>query len=135
MHVAWAYIYTRRYDDAIRESRRALALQPGFHEAYRCIEDATMLSRNSGRAASAPNPRDPYGTAVSFALAGDRENALQWLAKAKEARNLAFPLAGVDPKLDALNGDPRFEEMLRSAGLTRRSRSGTSSPYRASRRS
>jgi TolB-like protein/DNA-binding winged helix-turn-helix (wHTH) protein len=135
MHVAWAYIYTRRYDDAIRESRRALALSPGFAEALGCIEHAEML--RAGRRPTEP-PRvkaDPYSNAVNFALAGDRETALSWLVKAKEARNTSFPLAGVDPKLDALNGDPRFDELLRSAGLTRRTRSDTSSPSRASRRS
>jgi TolB-like protein/DNA-binding winged helix-turn-helix (wHTH) protein len=122
MHVAWAYIYTRRYDDAIRESRRALELAPDFEEAYRCMADATMLARGEGRSPAKVNPRDPYGTAVSFALAGDRENALRWLTTAKEQRNLSFPLAGVDPKLDALNADPRFAELLGSAGLTRRRR-------------
>jgi DNA-binding winged helix-turn-helix (wHTH) protein/tetratricopeptide (TPR) repeat protein len=135
MHVAWAYIYTRRYDDAIRESRRALALSPGFAEALGCIEHAEML--RAGRRPTEP-PRvkpDPYSNAVNFALAGDKETALSWLGKAKETRNTSFPLAGVDPKLDALNGDPRFDELLRGAGLTRRTRSDTSSPSRASRRS
>jgi hypothetical protein len=84
------------------------------------MADATMLARGEGRAPAKVNPRDPYGTAVSFALAGDRENALRWLTTAKEQRNLSFPLAGVDPKLDALDDDPRFAELLGSAGLTRR---------------
>ena len=60
--------------------------------------------------------------AIHFALNGDRENALAWLTKARDQRSLSFPLAGVDPKLDALNGDPRFVELLASAGLTRRIR-------------
>jgi TolB-like protein/DNA-binding winged helix-turn-helix (wHTH) protein/Tfp pilus assembly protein PilF len=117
IHVAWAYIYTRRYEDAKREARRALALDPDFEEARHCLAQA------EGRA---PRPsaskRDPYAMAVSFALSGDRENALLWLTRARDTRNLSFPLAGVDPKLDALNGEPRFVELLASAGLTRRIR-------------
>ncbi|HEV7240882.1 MAG TPA: winged helix-turn-helix domain-containing protein [Thermoanaerobaculia bacterium] len=121
VHVAWAYIYTRRYDDAIREARRALALDPKFEEALGCIHSAEMLA-GKHRPRPATESRDPYSTAVSYALNGDRENALVWLTKARDSRNLSFPLAGVDPKLDALNGDPRFVELLASARLTRQIR-------------
>ena len=48
---------------------------------------------------------------------GDRENAIRWLRKAMEQRNTSFVLAGVDPKLEPLHGDPRFLELLRSVGL------------------
>jgi tetratricopeptide (TPR) repeat protein len=135
MHVAWAYIYTRRYDDAIAEAKRALTVSPGFPEALNCIEHAEMLARGKVEQPLRPPGKDSYSNAVNFALNGDRENAIAWLAKAKEQRNVSFPLAGVDPKLDALNGDPRFEALLRGAGLTRRTRSDTTSPSRASRRS
>lgn len=121
VHVAWAYIYTRRYDDAIREARRALALDPKFEEARGCIDHAEMLA-GKHRPKPVKESRDPYATAASYALNGDRENALAWLTRARDQRNLSFPLAGVDPKLDALNGDPRFTELLASAGLTRRIR-------------
>ena len=117
IHVAWAYLYTRRYADAVREARRALALDPKFDEARHCLAQAQGQKPHI-----TPNERDPYAMAAYHALNGDRENALVWLAKARDARNLSFPLAGVDPKLDALNGDPRFDELLGSAGLTRRIR-------------
>lgn len=122
IHVAWAYIYTRRYDDAIREARRALSLDPKFDEAIRCVADAQTLKSGGRLPARFTNGRDPYTAAVNAALRGDRETALAHLTQAKETRNLSFPLAGVDPKLDALNGDPRFVELLASAGLTRRIR-------------
>lgn len=117
IHVAWAYLYTRRYAEAVREAKRALALDPKFEEARHCLAQAEGKTPQI-----TPNARDPYTMAVYSALQGDRENALVWLAKARDARNLSFPLAGVDPKLDALNGDPRFGELLASAGLTRRTR-------------
>ncbi len=117
IHVAWAYIYTRRYEDAKREANRALALDPNFGEARSCLAQA------EGEQPRAPSTeRDPYAMAVYAALTNDREGALSWLTKARDTRNLSFPLAGVDPKLDALNGDPRFVELLASAGLTRRTR-------------
>jgi DNA-binding winged helix-turn-helix (wHTH) protein len=122
VHVAWAYIYTRRYDDAMREARRALALDPQFREATGCLADAEGLSAGRPLAHPPSNPRDPYAAAVYAALMGDREAAIAQLTKARDTRNISFPLAGVDPKLDELNGDPRFVELLASAGLTRRTR-------------
>ena len=110
VHVAWAYIYTRRNADAIREARRALELSPGFEEAYACIDVA------SGR----PRPissDDAYSMAARFALAGDREAAIRSLAEAKKERNTSFALAGVDPKLASLHGDPRYVKMLADVGL------------------
>ena len=128
MHVAWAYIYTRRYADAVRESRRALELQPGYREAYRCLEHAYRLSGDEASAREARRlhggadaaidlERDPYGAAVAFVRTNDRDRALAALEKARDMRSGSFPLAGVDPKLAALHGDPRFVEMLRSVGL------------------
>jgi TolB-like protein/DNA-binding winged helix-turn-helix (wHTH) protein/Flp pilus assembly protein TadD len=144
-HVAWAYLYARRYADAVREARRALALQPDFHEAYRCLEHAYLLAGDYDsalaarrgyepaaganitakaffasdriRATRAIEARNPYGSAVQLALAGDKEAAITWLIKARAHRDLSFPLAGVDPKLALLHGDPRFVEMVRGIGL------------------
>jgi len=128
MHVAWAYIYTRRYADAVRESRRALALSPGYKEAYRCLEEAYLLSGNEASAREARRlhgsteppldpERDPYGAAVAYMRVNDRQRAMASLEKARDRRNGAFPLAGVDPKLAALHGDARFVKMLESVGL------------------
>jgi DNA-binding winged helix-turn-helix (wHTH) protein/Tfp pilus assembly protein PilF len=144
MHVAWAYIYTGQYAQAVREARRALELSPGYQEAYHCLEDAYLLSGNYESALAARKRRDPsviatdarkffeadhaaavsriearnpYGAAVAYARAGDRENALLWLGKAKETRNLSFPLAGLDPKLAILHGDARYVELLAGSGL------------------
>lgn len=124
-HVAWAYIYTRRYPLAVREARRALALSPEFAEGYRCLEHAYLLSGDVASAREARShhpptagaPSDTYGRAVEAAMAGDRETSLKWLAAARQERNTSFALAGVDPKLDSLHGDARFEELLAEAGL------------------
>ncbi|HWW60877.1 MAG TPA: winged helix-turn-helix domain-containing protein [Thermoanaerobaculia bacterium] len=112
MHVAWAYIYTRRYADAEREAKRALQLSPGLEEAYACLNVAKgnppPINAKAG---------DAYMLAAQYALSGDREDALKSLAIAKQRRDLSFPLAGIDPKLIALHGDPRFTTLLASVGL------------------
>lgn len=128
MHVAWAYIYTGRYAEAVRESRRALALSPGYKEAYRCLEEAYLLSgdeasaREARRLHGSTEPpldpeRDPYGAAVAYLRMNDRQRAMASLEKARDRRNGAFPLAGVDPKLAALHDDARFVKLLESVGL------------------
>ena len=129
MHVAWAYIYARRYADAVRESRRALALQPGYREAYRCLEHAYVLAGDEASAKEAKRlhggnepiidpEKSPYNAAIAFMRMNDRDRALDALEKARDTRNVAFPLAGADPKLVSLHDDPRFTEMLQGVGLT-----------------
>lgn len=76
------------------------------------------LARDAAnRVNAADATRDPYGVAAALAMAGEREQALVWLARAKEQRSTAFPLAGVDPKLAALHGDARFARLLDGVGL------------------
>lgn len=126
-HVAWAYIYTRRFDDAIAEARRALELDPEFEEAYRCLEHAYLLSGDRAKAAEirarrgvtpgAGDRRDPYANAVDRLRLGDEDGAMRWLTIAKNERQTAFALAGVDPKLEPLHGDARFVRLVESAGL------------------
>ena len=115
-HVAWAYIYSRRYRDAEREAQRARALQPGFREAEACVHQVSLLEGRTPPK-EAVDPRNPYGTAARLAMRGDGERALQWLARARDARDTQFILVGADPKFERLHGDPRFIELLRASGL------------------
>jgi tetratricopeptide (TPR) repeat protein len=51
---------------------------------------------------------------------GQKDEALRWLEKDFEARSDYMVYLGIDPVLDSLRGDPRFEELLRKVGLPRR---------------
>jgi eukaryotic-like serine/threonine-protein kinase len=57
--------------------------------------------------------------AVAYALLGDPDSALTWLARAAREHSVGFAFAAVDPLLDPLRSDPRFDEALR-AGVTTR---------------
>ena len=74
------------------------------------------------REASPDARRDPYSVAAMLAMAGEKGRAVEWLTKAKAQRSTSFPLAGVDPKLESLHGDARYEALVRGAGLTPRGR-------------
>lgn len=49
---------------------------------------------------------------------GDRENALRAFARAIDERDPSMVWLGVDPRVDVLRGDPRFEAMLTQLGLS-----------------
>jgi TolB-like protein/tetratricopeptide (TPR) repeat protein len=101
--VSWILFMAHRYDEAIRESRSALAIQPddasilvdlGFSlvandqasEAIPVLEKAVFLSKGS-----------PAGTGVlirAYAHAGRRRDALRLLSELKERRKAGYVPAG-----------------------------------------
>jgi len=59
----------------------------------------------------------PYSVAARYAVLGQRDLALHWLDRACERHDALVTFAKVDPNLDALHGDPRFEGLLRRLKL------------------
>ena len=55
----------------------------------------------------------PYEIAVIYSLLNEREKGLEWLRKAREARAVGFSFVRVDPMLDNLRDDARFNELIR----------------------
>jgi len=66
-----------------------------------------------------PNPRyiPALWVARIYAAVGEKEKALQWLQKAYEERSPQLPFLKVDPRLDTLRFDPRFQDLLRRMKL------------------
>ncbi|REJ75339.1 MAG: hypothetical protein DWQ47_07595 [Acidobacteria bacterium] len=59
------------------------------------------------------NPRGyAYEIAVAFALLDDRQGTIEWLRKAREAKDHSFNFVLVDPRLDGLRDDPRFNQVI-----------------------
>ncbi len=57
---------------------------------------------------------NPYLLAEWHVSLGEPEEALAWLERAYEGRNLALAqFLGVDPRWDPFRSDPRFHELLR----------------------
>jgi hypothetical protein len=46
-----------------------------------------------------------------------KDLAFQWLEKSFEQRESALTLLNVEPILDGLRGDPRFQDLVRRVGL------------------
>jgi tetratricopeptide (TPR) repeat protein len=64
--------------------------------------------------------RDSLGTyeiALVYAGMGEKDQAFEWLEKAYAVRDMGLSFLKVDPGLDPLRSDPRFQAMLRRVGL------------------
>jgi serine/threonine protein kinase/Tol biopolymer transport system component/tetratricopeptide (TPR) repeat protein len=59
----------------------------------------------------------PYFIAMIYAGLGDRDLAFEWLEKAFENRDAWLIWIGTEPKMDELNSDPRYSELLRRVGI------------------
>lgn len=58
-----------------------------------------------------------FHMALIYATSSDKDQAFKCLWKAREDKDQWLFLAGVEPRLDSLRSDPRFEELLLSIGL------------------
>jgi len=59
----------------------------------------------------------PFDIASFYAVAGEKDRALEWLEKAFEGRDQELPYIGCYPCFDDLHPDPRFQELLRKMNL------------------
>jgi serine/threonine protein kinase/tetratricopeptide (TPR) repeat protein len=59
-----------------------------------------------------------YEIAIIYCLLGDRDNAFQWLAHAEREHAVGFTFVRVDPHLEDLRSDPRFDNLLRGTDKT-----------------
>ena len=76
--------------------------------------DACLKSRNK-----APNivSDSSYDIAVLYAALGDNEKAFYWLNRARQEHAWDFSYVKVDPRLDSLHRDSRFDALINSMGL------------------
>ena len=82
----------------------------GFHgEARKILEELEETART--RYVS------PYSVAALRLALGDRDGALQSLEEAYRERSSGMSFLKLDPNLDELRGDPRFDELLRRVGF------------------
>jgi hypothetical protein len=54
-----------------------------------------------------------YEVALVCAGLGDKDQAIEWLEKAYQEHSVGVMFLKVDPTLDPLRSDPRFQDLLR----------------------
>ncbi len=77
--------------------------------AMRIVEDVTAKDEMEGNTAR--------GIALVHAALGETDAAFSWLEKALESKADSMTLIKVDPKLDPLRDDPRFDTLVEKVGL------------------
>ncbi|MCK4539155.1 MAG: protein kinase, partial [Candidatus Krumholzibacteria bacterium] len=58
-----------------------------------------------------------FYSAMAYAKIGEKDKAFEWLEKAFEVRSRFVTTIGIEPMLDSLRSDPRFDELLEKVGL------------------
>ena len=138
----WLYLQAHRFDDAIRQARRARELEPNLAEANACIlralfyqkkyrEIADTLHLAAGDPEEALKRRygqrlleeekagsgDLFGMATQYTFLGQIAKALDALDRAYAERSIMMPLLKTEPAFEALHGEARFQELARKLAL------------------
>ncbi|HTO93965.1 MAG TPA: tetratricopeptide repeat protein, partial [Bacteroidota bacterium] len=93
------------------------ALAQCLAAAGRAAEARDILGRFPPRGETGGNLA--RGIALVHVSLGDTETAFDWLERAFEEKAESLGMMKVDPKLDALRGDPRFSRLMDRVGLPR----------------
>jgi TolB-like protein/DNA-binding winged helix-turn-helix (wHTH) protein/Tfp pilus assembly protein PilF len=127
-----AYEQKRMFNEAISELTTALSLQKDMTFAIAALGHAYAVSGQREKAQQLLGNLKKLSTqryvssadiAMIYIGLGDNDQALAWLQKAFLERSWYFVLLRVDPRLDSLRPDPRFQALLRRVNLPPISRS------------
>ncbi len=127
-HLTIGKVFTaqRKYPEAIAEFSKAQELSHGNSEAVASIGYAAALSGDMAKAREVleklkETSHQHYVPPVTIALVynglGQQDDALFWLEKACDERDVRLTLLKVDPKWDSFRSNPRFAAVLTRIGL------------------
>lgn len=132
--LAHLYTYSGKFDEAIGEETKARLLsgeEP--RQALKKEEELRKALKEGGAqgywrkvlefSRNEENPPEayqgPYGVAILYARLREKEKSLNALEKALDEHVLAMTEIGVEPALDPLRGEVRFQNLLRKVGLAK----------------
>ena len=132
--LAHLYTYVQKYDDAIEEDTKARMLagedprgvllkQDEMRTALRARGPRgyweTLLEFSKGKENPPEAYTGSYGTAILYVRLGEKEKSMNALEQAYVERQLALTEIGIEPALDPLRAEPRFQELLWRVGLAK----------------
>lgn len=121
---AWlggAYLQQGLFPEGITELRAASEISGGSHLYVALLAHAYGVAGDKAQAQkildqlkdqSARSYVSSYSIGEVCLALGDRNQAFDWLEKAYEERARALVMLKVEPKVDALRSDPRFQDLL-----------------------
>jgi hypothetical protein len=89
------------------EAYRAVYETAGWRGVQRKFIEFSKLNEQQGKFVN------NYKMAITFAQLGEKEQALVYLDKVVAERSWEIPMLLVDPQVDPLRGDLRFEKILK----------------------
>jgi hypothetical protein len=92
------------------------SLAHAYAIAGRRSEAEMLLRQLNERAQNTYVPS--FHIAIIYAGLGQKDQALVWLEKGYQERSTWMVWLKVDPRLDVLRSDPRFQDLLRRLGLS-----------------
>ena len=120
-HRGMAYIQQQRFGDAVTALRKAISLAGPATTfiSYLGYANARLGKEREARQMIAQLERvskrqyvSSYFIAMIHLGLGDLDQTFEWIEKAYEERSGFLAFIKVEPMLDALRGDPRFEELV-----------------------
>ncbi len=94
-----------------RAKRAHVLAAVGRHDEARALLGTILESRHEQWVTA-------YEIAIIYCLLGDYDSAFRWLSQAEREHAVGFTFVRVDPHLEPLRSDPRFEDLLRGTERT-----------------
>ena len=124
-HLGWAFEQTGQYEAAIASAERAMAISEnplyltslGHAHAKAGNDEEVREILDRLEQISMTRHVSAYHTAVIHAALGDTAESFQWLERAYAERSPWIGYMRVDPRLDPIRSDSRFETLLQQASL------------------
>jgi serine/threonine protein kinase/tetratricopeptide (TPR) repeat protein len=112
-----------RFEDAVKARQKAMTLSETPPEGVEALARAYSESGSKGywmwhlEQLEGQYENKPYRTAQIYAQLGDKDQAFAWLEKAYEKHDGMIYTLKVEPLLDPLRNDPRFDDLLSRLNL------------------
>ncbi len=125
-YLGWTHLQQQKYDLAITElekSRELSGSSPArlaeLGHAYAVAGRRPQAQKVLTELAAVSRRRyvEPDLIALIHAALGDQDQAFRWLEKAYAERSVKLVLLKVDPRMDPLRSDPRFQDLAKRIGL------------------
>jgi TolB-like protein/DNA-binding winged helix-turn-helix (wHTH) protein len=128
----WIYAAKGMHDEAVRDDLRKLTFQglsPAdlkfFRSAYARGGWPAYWQAQISRLGQMVETKDPYTLGVWYLRAGNVDEAFHWLNRAVDQHSVWLVALPVDPKLDSIRSDPRFQALLHRMHLPAKSTTRT----------
>ena len=110
--------------DATAAYERALKLRPGSPNYLASLARSYALAGKTSEARRvlngllhSPQPVSPFFIALVYTATGQKDSAFRWLDSSIVERSGSVRYLKIEPRLDPLRSDPRFNELLLRVGL------------------